>query len=268
MAEMLRLLNVSIRYGGLQALSDISMEVDAGTIHSVIGPNGAGKTTLFNAITGVARLSSGTIQLDGSRIDGQPPHVIARQGIARTFQNVRLFGSVSVLDNVLIAEEARPGVVRGLLPTLLCLPSALGAERTAREEALRLLDAVGIAPHAQRLARTLSYGDQRRLEIARALATRPKLLLLDEPAAGMNPQETSRLSDFIAELPSKFGVGILLIEHQMRLVMDISNYVTVLEYGRKIVSGEPSEVRQNPEVLRAYLGGRTAERALGTGTHA
>jgi len=265
---MLRLDNVSIRYGGLQALSDISITVDAGAIHSVIGPNGAGKTTLFNAITGVARLSSGTVHLAGRRIDGQPPHVIARQGIARTFQNVRLFGAVSVLDNVLVAEEARPGVVPGLLSTLFCLPSALRAEKAAREEALRLLDAVGIAPHAQRLASTLSYGDQRRLEIARALATRPKLLLLDEPAAGMNPQETARLSDFIAGLPSRFGISILLIEHQMRLVMDISDRVTVLEYGRKIISGEPSEVRENPEVLRAYLGGRTAERALRMGASA
>lgn len=262
---MLRLNDLSIRFGGLQALSDISMVVDAGTIHSVIGPNGAGKTTLFNAITGVARLSSGTVHLEGSRIDGQPPHVIARRGIARTFQNVRLFGSVSVLDNVLIAEEARPGVVPGLFPTLLCFPSALRAEKTARGEALQVLDAVGIGAHAHRLARTLSYGDQRRLEIARALATRPKLLLLDEPAAGMNPQETARLSDFIAELPSRFGVSILLIEHQMKLVMDISDHVTVLEYGRRITSGVPSAVREHPEVLRAYLGGRAAERALGKG---
>lgn len=262
---MLQLNDVSIRFGGLQALTDVCLTVDAGTVHSVIGPNGAGKTTLFNAITGVVRITSGTVYLGGNRIDGQPPHIIARQGIARTFQNVRLFGSVSVLDNVLVAEEAQPGNVPSLIPTLLCFPSAIRAEKAAKEKAMHLLDAVGIAPHAARLASTLSYGDQRRLEIARALATQPKLLLLDEPAAGMNPQETARLSGFIAELPSRFGVSILLIEHQMRLVMDISDHVTVLEYGRRIISGKPAEVRDDPEVLRAYLGGRTAERALNMG---
>ncbi|MCK0207958.1 ABC transporter ATP-binding protein [Starkeya koreensis] len=260
---MLVLDEVSIRFGGVQALSGVSFRVADGAIHSVIGPNGAGKTTLFNAITGVARLSAGTVSLAGARIDGQPPHVISRQGIARTFQNVRLFGSISVLDNVLVAEEARPGSVPGLLATLACLPSARRAEQAAREEAMRLLADVGLADAAGRAARTLSYGDQRRLEIARALATRPKLLLLDEPAAGMNPQEMARLTDFIAGLPARFGVTILLIEHQMRLVMGISDRVTVLEYGRCIVDGTPDEVRAHPEVLRAYLGGRTATRALG-----
>jgi branched-chain amino acid transport system ATP-binding protein len=261
---MLTLEAVTVRFGGVQALSDVCMEVKDGTIHAVIGPNGAGKTTLFNAITGVVRLSSGTVSLAGHRIDGQPPHIIARQGIARTFQNVRLFGSISVLDNVLVAEEARPGVVPGLLTTLACLPAALRAERAARAEAMRLLADVGLDAQADRAARTLSYGDQRRLEIARALATRPKLLLLDEPAAGMNPQEMARLTSFIAELPHRFGVTILLIEHQMRLVMGISGQVTVLEFGRRIIEGTPDEVRAHPEVLRAYLGGRTAERALGT----
>ena len=262
---MLTLDGVSISFGGVRALSGVSMHVADGTIHAVIGPNGAGKTTLFNAVTGVARLAAGTVHLAGRQIDGQPPHVVARQGIARTFQNVRLFGAVSVLDNVLVADEARPGAVSGLLATLACLPSALGAERRAREAAMRLLADVGLEAQAGRAARTLSYGDQRRLEIARALATRPKLLLLDEPAAGMNPQETAQLTEFIADLPRRFGVTILLIEHQMRLVMGISHHVTVLEYGRCIADGRPDAVRTHPEVLRAYLGGRTAERALATG---
>jgi branched-chain amino acid transport system ATP-binding protein len=259
---MLRLEDVSIRFGGLKAVTDVSFEVAKGAIHSVIGPNGAGKTTLFNAITGVVPIGSGAIILDDERIDGLAPHMICRKGIARTFQNLRLFATLSVLDNVLIADEARPGAVAGFLPTLLCLPFARKAEIAAKERAMDLLQAVGLADKASRIANTLSYGDQRRLEIARALATMPKLLLLDEPAAGMNPKETGSLIEFIASLPDKFAVTILIIEHQMRLVMRVSQQISVLEYGRNIFTGAPDLVRRHPEVLRAYLGGRTAERAL------
>jgi len=259
---MLKLEGVSVQFGGLKALTDISFEVDEGSIHSVIGPNGAGKTTLFNAITGVVSIARGAVVLNSERIDGEAPHVISRKGIARTFQNLRLFATLSALDNVLIADEARPAAVADFVSTLLCLPHARRAEKAARERGLALLQTVGLGDKAERVANTLSYGDQRRLEIARALATTPKLLLLDEPAAGMNPQEIASLTGFIAELPNRFSVTILLIEHQMRLVMNISRQISVLEYGRNLFTGTPEAVKSHPEVLRAYMGGRTAERVL------
>ena len=261
---MLDVSQVSIRYGGVQALSDVSLHVDRDTIHSVIGPNGAGKTTLFNCISGATRLSQGRISLDGVRVDGLPEHRVARHGVSRTFQNIRLFGGMTVLENVLVAFEAkRPGYVL-FFPAFASVGPGHQAEAPTAERALELLELVGLAGRAHHYARTLSYGDQRRLEIVRALATDPVVLLLDEPAAGMNPQESARLTEFIVGLRARFGLTILLIEHHMRVVMSLSQRITVLEYGRKIAEGSPDEIRRDPEVLRAYLGGRSASHGLKT----
>jgi branched-chain amino acid transport system ATP-binding protein len=240
------------RFGGLVAVHDIDFTIPRGSIVSLIGPNGAGKTTFFNMITGLYVPTEGSIVFDGKDITGIKPHEVVRVGIARTFQNIRLFGNMSAEDNVLVGLHHR---LKGRwFGAILRTPSIRREEVEAHEQAQGLLDLVGLKTRSGTLARNLPYGDQRRLEIARALATQPKLLLLDEPTAGMNPEETRRLTDFVRELRDRLGLTILLIEHDMKVVMGISDHVTVLDHGEKIAEGSPAEVRANVRVVEAYLG--------------
>ena len=231
------------------------MRLGRGDLFGLIGPNGAGKTTAFNLITGVYCPTEGRVLLDGRRIDGADPVAINRAGIARTFQNIRLFKNLSVLDNVTVALR-RPliGSGDGLLSTILRTPLFMRGQDRADAAGMELLSTLGLSARADALARNLAYGDQRRLEIARALATRPKILLLDEPAAGMNPQEKVELMELIRFIRDRFGVGILLIEHDMKLVMSVCERITVLDHGETIAFGTPREVRDNPAVIEAYLG--------------
>lgn len=240
------------RFGGLVAVNQVSFAVQHHEIFGLIGPNGAGKTTLFNLITGLLAPSSGQLLYQGKSISRLRPHRIAGKGIARTFQNVRLFGELSALENVMIARHVHTR--SGLLTGILGLPWAVREEAQAKQQALELLELIHLGDRAQQKARNFSYGDQRRLEIARALALKPQVLLLDEPAAGMNPREKHQLSDFIRELRRQFNLTILLIEHHVPLVMGLCDRIAVLDFGQLIALGGPAQVKSDPAVIEAYLG--------------
>ena len=251
---MLRLEGLSKHFGGLAVVDGLNLEIPEGSIYGLIGPNGAGKTTVFNLVTGLLRPSAGSVNLGDRKLTGLAPHRITRLGIARTFQNIRVFGEMSLLENVMVGLH---GHLRYGLPGLwLGLPGFRGEERRARERALELLSWVNLRDKAGLSAESLSYGEQRKLELARALATEPKILLLDEPVAGMNPAETAELMSEIRAI-SRRGYGIVLIEHDMRFVMELCERVAVLNFGRLIAEGEPTEIRRNDAVISAYLGATT-----------
>ena len=251
MNALLTVSGVSKAFGGLQALSDISLQVHSGEIFGLIGPNGAGKTTLFNALTGLYTFDSGEIRLGDIRLNGRPPHQVLHAGLARTFQNIRLFAEMTALENVMVGRHARTR--SGVIGAVLRLPGTRREEADSRERASALLHHVGLAQHADSLAKNLSYGDQRRLEIARALASEPKLLALDEPAAGMNPAERAALRELLLRLQAD-GLTLLLIEHDVKLVMGLCSRLAVLDYGVKIAEGTPDVVSHDAKVIAAYLG--------------
>ena len=249
--RLLDVAGLTVRFGGLTALDDVTFHIDRGEILGLIGPNGAGKTTCFNAVTGVYRPSAGDVVFSGRSIVGMKRHRITQTGIARTFQNIRLFPTMTALENVLVGADAQHST--GMLSALFRLPKHRREEREAHEKAMELLRFMGIHRKADEVAANLSYGDQRRLEIARAMATGPELICLDEPAAGFNPAEKVELMNLIRKVRDQ-GFTVLLIEHDMKLVMGVTDRIVVLEFGRKIAEGKPAEIRDNPAVIAAYLG--------------
>lgn len=249
---LLELRGLSRSFGGLKAVNDVSFTVQPGLIKSVIGPNGAGKTTLFNLISGMLAADSGVVRQNGEDITGLKPHRITEMGICRTFQTTKLFSRMTVLENVMVGRHPRTRA--GFLSGIFNLPWTWKEEREIRERSLELLDSLGLVDTAEDLASNLPFGKQRMLEIARALATEPSLLLLDEPAAGLNIYETREMADLVLKI-RKWGITVLLVEHDMSLVMDISDEIVVLNYGSKVAEGRPEEIQRDPEVIRIYLGG-------------
>lgn len=252
MSTLLQVSDLTMRFGGLLAVDTITFDVKHDEVFAIIGPNGAGKTTVFNCVGGFYKPTSGSITMDGKNVTGQPSHKVARHGLVRTFQNVRLFKKLTVLENLLVAQHTHieTGLLRGLLKT----PSYRASEKHALQEAAKWLDFMDIRDYANREAGNLAYGHQRRLEIARCMITKPRLLMLDEPAAGLNPQEKQNLQLLIDQLRREFDVAVLLIEHDMSLVMGVSDRIMVMEHGKQIMTGLPEEVRNDPRVIKAYLG--------------
>jgi branched-chain amino acid transport system ATP-binding protein len=252
MTNVLEAKGISVQFGGLLAVNSVDFNIPKQSVVSLIGPNGAGKTTFFNVLTGLYKPSAGSITYDGRDITDLPPHKIAEAGIARTFQNIRLFGLMTAQENLLVAMHSH--LKAGITSTILRTPKQRREEREAEERAQEILDFAGVGKWTHEFARNLSYGDQRRLEVARALALQPKVLLLDEPTAGMNPQESQVFIDFVRRLVKERDISIMLIEHDMKVVMSVSERITVLDQGEKIAEGTPDQIKNNARVVEAYLG--------------